>query len=212
MPERLPAPVVVVVQEIFGVNAVMRGIADDYAKQGYIAVCPDLFWRIEPGIDITDKSEAEWKQAFCYYQAFNVDTGVDDMAATMKAARGIDGANGKVGVVGFCLGGLLTFLSATRTDGDAFAAYYGGSMNKYMAEADNIKNPLIVHLAGKDEYIPADAQAVIKDALGDHPLTELHFYPERDHAFARKGGAHYDEADAQTANERTAEFFDANLV
>ncbi|MBX2830009.1 MAG: dienelactone hydrolase family protein [Rhodospirillales bacterium] len=212
MPDILPAPVVVVVQEIFGVNAVMRGIADDYAKQGYIAVCPDLFWRIEPGIDITDQSEAEWKQAFGYYQAFNVDKGVEDIAATMKAARGMDGANGKVGVVGFCLGGLLTFLSATRTDGDAFAAYYGGGMNNYMAEADNIKNPLIVHLAGKDEYIPAEAQAVIKDALGDHPLTELHFYPDRDHAFARKGGAHYDEGDAETANERTAEFFDANLV
>ena len=85
-------------------------------------------------------------------------------------------------------------------------------MNNYMNEADNIKNPLIVHLAGKDEYIPADAQAVIKDALGDHSLTELHFYPDRDHAFARKGGAHYDEGDAQTANARTAEFFDANLV
>ncbi|WP_336083594.1 dienelactone hydrolase family protein [Thalassospira sp. CH_XMU1448-2] len=212
MPATLPAPVVVVIQEIFGVNAVMRGIADDYAKQGYIAVCPDLFWRIEPGIDITDKSEAEWKQAFGYYQAFNVDKGVEDIAATMKAARGIEGANGKVGVVGFCLGGLLTFLSATRTDGDAFAAYYGGGMNNYMAEADNIKKPLIVHLAGNDEYIPAEAQEVIKEALGDHPLTELHIYPGRDHAFARKGGAHYDVADAETANGRTAEFFEANLV
>ena len=212
MPATLPAPVVVVIQEIFGVNAVMRGIADDYAKQGYIAVCPDLFWRIEPGIDITDKSEAEWKQAFGYYQAFNVDKGVEDIAATMKAARGIEGANGKVGVVGFCLGGLLTFLSATRTDGDAFAVYYGGGMNNYMAEADNIKKPLIVHLAGNDEYIPAEAQEVIKEALGDHPLTELHIYPGRDHAFARKGGAHYDAADAETANGRTAEFFEANLV
>ncbi|MCC4241116.1 dienelactone hydrolase family protein [Thalassospira povalilytica] len=212
MPAKLPAPVVVVIQEIFGVNAVMRGIADDYAKQGYIAVCPDLFWRIEPGIDITDQTEEEWKQAFGYYQAFDVDKGVEDIAATMKAARGIEGANGKVGVVGFCLGGLLTFLSATRTDGDAFAAYYGGGMNNYMNEADNIKKPLIVHLAGNDEYIPAEAQDAIKEALGDHPLTELHIYPGRDHAFARKGGAHYDEADANTANARTAEFFEANLV
>ena len=212
MPATLPAPVVVVIQEIFGVNAVMRGIADDYAKQGYIAVCPDLFWRIEPGIDITDKTEAEWKQAFSYYQSFDVDKGVKDIAATMKAARGLGGANGKVGVVGYCLGGLLTYLSATRTDGDAFAAYYGGGMNEYMNEADNITKPLIVHLAGKDEFIPADAQKVIKEALGDHPMTELHFYPERDHAFARKGGAHYDKTDADTANARTAEFFEANLV
>ena len=85
-------------------------------------------------------------------------------------------------------------------------------MNNYMNEADNIKKPLIVHLAGNDEYIPAEAQDVIKEALGDHPLTELHIYPGRDHAFARKGGAHYDEADANTANARTAEFFEANLV
>ena len=212
MPTTLPAPVVVVIQEIFGVNAVMRDIVDDYAKQGYIAVCPDLFWRIEPGIDITDKSEAEWKQAFGYYQSFNVDKGVEDISATMKAARSLEGANGKVGVVGFCLGGLLTFLSATRTDGDAFAAYYGGGMNNYMNEADNIKNPLIVHLAGNDEFIPTEAQDVIKEALGDHDLTELHFYPGRDHAFARKGGAHYDKTDANTANARTAEFFEANLA
>ena len=212
MPTKLPAPVVVVIQEIFGVNAVMRGIADDYAKQGYIAVCPDLFWRIEPGIEITDKTEEEWKQAFGYYQAFNVDKGVEDIAATLTAARKIDGANGKAGVVGFCLGGLLTFLSATRTDGDAFAVYYGVGMNNYVGEAGKIKQPVIIHLAGNDEYIPADAQAVIKDALDDHPLTELHFYPGRDHAFARKGGAHYDEKDAETANARTAEFFQANLV
>lgn len=211
MPASLPAPVVVVIQEIFGVNAVMRGIADEYARQGYIAVCPDLFWRIEPGIEITDQTDAEWQQAFGYYQAFDVDKGVKDIAATMKAARNMDGANGKVGVVGFCLGGLLTYLSATRTDGDAFAAYYGGGMNDYMNEAENIRKPLIVHLAGKDEYIPAEAQDVIRNTLGDHPLAKLYFYPERDHAFARKGGAHYDEKDANLANARTAEFFKTHL-
>src|ERR1700744_2738727 len=99
------APAVVVIQEIFGVNAVMRGVCDDLAAKGYLAVCPDLFWRIEPGIDITDHSDAEWKRAFELFNAFDIDAGVADIAATIDLIRGDPACNGKVGAVGFCLGG-----------------------------------------------------------------------------------------------------------
>src|SRR5580698_5888917 len=105
------APAIVVIQEIFGVNQVMRDITDGLAGQGFLAICPDLFWRIEPGIDITDKSEAEWKQAFELFNAFDVDTGVQDIAATIARIRADPGCAGKVGAVGFCLGGLLAFLT-----------------------------------------------------------------------------------------------------
>ena len=118
-PAAAKAPAVVVIQEIFGVNAVMRDICDDLARQGYLAVCPDLFWRIEPGVDITDQSEAEWKRAFELYNAFDVEQGVEDIAATIAAVRADPGCGGKVGSVGFCLGGLLSFLTATRTDSGA---------------------------------------------------------------------------------------------
>src|SRR5436305_4186433 len=118
-PAKPSAPAVVVIQEIFGVNQVMRDITDGLAAQGYLAICPDLFWRIEPGIDITDKTPAEWKRAFELFNAFDVEAGVGDIAATLAHVRADSGCTGKVGAVGYCLGGQLAFLTATRTDADA---------------------------------------------------------------------------------------------
>jgi len=205
------APAVVVIQEIFGVNAVMRQITDGLAAQGYLAICPDLFWRIEPGIDITDQSEAEWKRAFELFNAFDVDAGVKDIAATIAQVRKDPGCNGKVGDVGFCLGGLLAFLTAARTDADASVAYYGVGIEARTAEAEKLAGPLLMHIAEEDQFVPKAAQALILKALKDHPLVTIHTYPGRDHAFARPGGEHYDAADAKTAGERTLAFFKANL-
>ena len=119
-------PVIIVLQEIFGVNAGIRSIADNYAAKGYIAVAPDLFWREEPGVDLSEANEADVARAFALYKSYDFDHGVQDIAATISAARTMEGSTGKVGVTGYCLGGLMTYLSAARTDGDAFAAYYGG--------------------------------------------------------------------------------------
>ena len=210
-PSATSAPAVVVIQEIFGVNKVMRDICDDLAAQGFVAVCPDLFWRIEPGIDMTDQSDAEWKRAFELYNAFDVDAGVSDIAATIAAVRELPGVNGKVGAVGYCLGGLLAFLTATRTDADASVAYYGVGIEKHLAEAEKLARPLLMHLGEEDQFVPKEAQKLILDALKDHPQIEIHTYPGRDHAFARVGGAHYDAADAGTANARSLAFFKSNL-
>ncbi|CAN7323167.1 dienelactone hydrolase family protein [Caulobacter sp. LjRoot300] len=210
-PSATSAPAIVVIQEIFGVNKVMRDICDDLAAQGFVAVCPDLFWRIEPGIDITDQSDAEWKRAFELYNAFDVDAGVSDIAATIAAVRELPGVNGKVGAVGYCLGGLLAFLTATRTDADATVSYYGVGTEKHLAEAEKLARPLLMHIAEEDQFVPKEAQKLILDALKDHPQIEIHTYPGRDHAFARIGGAHYDAADAGTANARSLAFFKSNL-
>ncbi len=210
-PSATPAPAIVVIQEIFGVNKVMRDICDGLAAEGFIALCPDLFWRIEPGIDITDQSEAEWKKAFELYNAFDVDAGVSDIAATVAAARALPGVNGKVGAVGYCLGGLLAFLTATRTDADATVAYYGVGVEKHVAEAEKLARPLLMHIAEEDQFVPKEAQKVILDALKDHPQIQIHTYPGRDHAFARVGGAHYDAADTGQANARSLAFFKSNL-
>ncbi|QUD86648.1 dienelactone hydrolase family protein [Phenylobacterium montanum] len=211
-PSAAKAPAVVVIQEIFGVNAVMRGICDDLAGQGYLAICPDLFWRIEPGIDITDQSDAEWKKAFELYNAFNVDAGVEDIAATIDLIRADKQCSAKVGAVGFCLGGLLAFLTATRTDSDGSVAYYGVGIDKYLGEADRLTRPLMLHIAEEDQFVPKAAQALIIDGLKNRAQVTIHTYPGRDHAFARKGGEHYDEVDAQTANQRTATFFKSALA
>src|SRR4051812_22190275 len=142
-----PFPAVVVIQEIFGINRFVRAVADKLAAQGYLAVAPDLFWRIEPGIDITDQSEAEWKKAFELYTAFDVPQGVKDIAATIAKVRSDPRCNGKVGAVGYCLGGLLAFLTATRTDSDASVSYYGVGMDNFVGEAEGLSRPLMLHIA-----------------------------------------------------------------
>jgi carboxymethylenebutenolidase len=202
-----PGPAVVVIQEIFGVNAVMRATTDALAAEGYLAISPDLFWRIEPGVDISDKSEAEWKKAFELFNAFDVDLGVKDIAATIGHVRQDAGCNGKVGAVGFCLGGLLAFLTATRTDADAAVGYYGVGIERHVAEADKLADPLLLHIAEEDQFVPKEAQALIVASLKNHPQVELYTYPGRDHAFARVGGEHYNAADAATANARTLALF-----
>jgi len=210
-PNHSPAPAVVVIQEIFGVNQVMRDVTDALAAEGFLAVCPDLFWRIEPGIDITDRSEAEWKRAFELFNAFDVETGVEDIAATIDQVRADPACSGKVGAVGFCLGGLLAFLTAARTDADASVSYYGVGIEARVAEAEKLAHPLLMHIAEEDQFVPKAAQQVILTALKDHPQIEIHTYPGRDHAFARVGGDHYNEADAKLAGGRTLSFFQKNL-
>lgn len=211
LPAKTPAPAILVIQEIFGVNHVMRDICDKLAAEGYVACCPDLFWRIEPGIDITDKTEAEWARAFELFQAFDVEKGVEDIKATLAALRMLEGANGKVGSVGYCLGGKMAFLTASRTDCDCSVSYYGVGLDELVGEAANIKKPLLMHMASEDQFVPKEAQAKIKAALEGHPQISLYVYEGNDHAFAREGGAHYDAGAAKLANQRSADFFKANL-
>lgn len=201
-----PAPVVVVLQEIFGVNADLRATCQELAGLGMIAIAPDLFWRDAPGLDLNSWSEDEWQQGLALYLAYDYDRGVEDISATLAAARGIEGGNGKVGVMGFCLGGLMTFLTAARTSVDAAVAYYGGGTDQYLGEAKGLQAPTIMHLAEEDEFISKDAQSRIKAALGPLPNVEIFSYPGCSHAFARHTGAHYDAASASLANSRTHTF------
>jgi carboxymethylenebutenolidase len=202
---------VVVIQEIFGVNQVMRDITDDLAGQGYLAICPDLFWRIEAGIDITDRIEAEMKRAFELFAAFDVDAGVGDIAAVVDHIRRDAGCSGKVGAVGFCLGGLLAFLTAARAGADACVGYYGVGIERHLGEARRLARPLLLHIAADDQFVPRPAQQAIVEALADRPAVEIHRYPGRDHAFARPGGDHYNAADAALAWGRTLAFFRKTL-
>ena len=204
-------PGVVVIQEIFGVNAVMRGVADALAARGYLALCPDLFWRLQPGVQLTDKTRAEWDQAFALMNRFDPDAGVRDIQATITQLRGTQGCTGKVGAVGYCLGGLLAYLTAARTDSDASVGYYGVNIQTKLDEAKTIKKPLMLHIAAKDQFVPPEAQKQIVEGLKSNPLVTLHTYPEMDHAFAREGGEHYDKACADLANGRTATFFRQHL-
>jgi len=205
-------PALVVIQEIFGVNKVMRDLTDGFAAQGFVAICPDLFWRIEPGIDITDKSKAEWDRAFELFGLFDLEKGVNDISKTIASIRHGHGSTGKVGAVGYCLGGKLAYLTATRTDIDAAVGYYGVGLDELTGEAGSIRKPLMLHIAGQDKFAPLPVQQKVHAALDGNKLVTLHDYPKDEHAFARVGGDHYDKASADQANARTLAFFKQHLA
>ncbi|MEX0758215.1 MAG: dienelactone hydrolase family protein, partial [Tistlia sp.] len=165
LPGKSPAAAILVIQEIFGVNKVMRELCDSYAAEGYLAFAPDLFWRIQPGVDITDRSEAEWQQAFALMQKFDVDKGVEDLKAALAALRGHEAATGKVGTVGYCLGGKLAFLMATRSDADCNVSYYGVGLADHLGEIGAIARPLMLHVAREDGFVPKEQQDKVAAAL-----------------------------------------------
>ena len=198
-------PGIVVLQEIFGVNQFMRDVCDWYAAHGFVAICPDLFWRQERGVDMTDQTEAEWQKAFALYQGLDEAKAVEDSAAAVDFLRDHPACSGRVGAVGFCLGGNLAWLLSARFSPDCAAGYYGVSIEKSLHEAAGLHSPLMLHIAGLDRYCPPEAQQQIHATLDGNPLVTIHDYPEQDHAFGRLGGAHYDAAAAELAHLRTLE-------
>ncbi|MGE0222129.1 MAG: dienelactone hydrolase family protein [Acetobacteraceae bacterium] len=206
-----PCGAVVLIQEIFGVNQAMRDTADWVADMGFIAVCPDLFWRIEPNVDITDKSEAEWKKAFDLFQKFDQAKGIEDLKATVATARTLTGANGKVGTMGYCLGGRLAFMMAEQSDADVNVSYYGVGLDGLLGDIGKVTRPLIVHIADKDEYFPEAGRKAVADGTKGNPRVACYNY-NADHAFARVNGIHWDGLSAAIANGRSAEALAKALI
>jgi len=210
-PKTLPAPAVVVLHEVFGVNADIRKTCDELAEQGFIGVAPDLFWRQEPGVDLSVTSEPDWQHGLRLYQAYDRDAGARDVKDTTNTVSKLPGCIGKVAVLGYCLGGLMTFLTAVRYGVDAAVVYHGGDTEKYLGEMNGFDSPLLMHLAEEDEFISKPAQAEIKAALASKSNATVYSYPGQHHAFARHNGAHYDAAAATLANGRTSEFLHQRL-
>jgi len=210
-PAALPAPAVVVLQELFGVNADIRKTCEELAEQGYLPIAPDLFWRQEPGVDLDVRSEPDWQHGLRLYQAYDRDAGARDVRDTIAAAVQLPDCTGKVAVLGYCLGALMTFLTAVRYGVDAAVAYHGGDTEKYLDEVDGLKAPLLMHLAEEDEFISKAAQARIKAALAGKPNATVYSYPGQRHAFTRHNGAHYDAPAAALAHRRTYDFLNHEL-
>lgn len=210
-PQHSSAPGIVVCQEIFGVNAAMRQLCDDLANQGYLAICPDLFWRQQPGIQLTDKTEAEMQQAFKLFEGFNSEIGIVDLLATLGQLRKLPECNGATGTVGYCLGGKMAFLMMTRSDIDCGVSYYGVGLEKHLSETADIRRPLLMHMAENDAFVPPETRARIMRGIHKNPQITAVLYPGVDHAFARPGGVHYNADAATQAGQRTAAFFSAHL-
>jgi carboxymethylenebutenolidase len=209
-PDGEPRAAIVVIQEIFGVNAGIRRKCDRLAADGYLALAPDLFWRIEPEVELDPDVEPEFKRALELMGRFDQDQGVADIEATIRHARNALGVR-KVGVVGYCLGGRLAYMVAARTDADASVGYYAVGIPELLREKHAIARPLMLHLAGADHFVPPEAQQAIHDGLDDHPKVTLHDYPGEDHGFATEVGTRRSEDAAQLADSRTAAFLAAHL-
>jgi carboxymethylenebutenolidase len=210
-PQHTPRGAIVVIQEIFGVNAGIRAKCDKLAAQGYLALAPDMFWRLQPGVDLDPDLPEELQQGFDLIKRTDIDLAVRDIESTIRAARARLGGRGKVGVVGFCFGGRLAYLAATRTDADASVGYYGGGIDTYLGEAHAIARPLLLHFAGEDSHITPDKVAKIRETLEPGGHVEIYEYAGADHGFATEFGKRRQDAAAELADARTAEFFAKNL-
>lgn len=210
-PEGTARAVIIVIQEIFGVNEGIRRKCDNWAKAGYLAYAPDLFWRIEPHIELDPDVPEELQQAFDLFGQFDQEQGIYDIEATIKAARAALGADGKVGLVGYCLGGRLVFMSACRTDGDAFVGYYGVGIDNLLGEQHAIGKPVLLHIPTADGFVPAEVQQAMHAGLDDNRHVTLYDYEGLDHGFAAEMGNRRNEEAARLADGRTAAFFAENL-
>ncbi|MDB5678206.1 dienelactone hydrolase family protein [Sphingomonas bacterium] len=201
---------IVVIQEIFGVNAGIRRKCDQLAEAGYLAIAPDLFWRLGPGIELDPDIPDQFQAALGWMGKFDQDLGIRDIEATIRAARGKVGG-GKVGAVGYCLGGRLAYMTAARTDVDASVGYYAVGIDGLLGEKHAIARPLMLHIAGADHFVMPDVQAAMHAGLDDHPKVTLHDYQGVDHGFATEFGKRRADGAAKLADERTMGFFRDNI-
>ncbi len=210
-PDGEPKSAILVIQEIFGVNAGIRRKCDKLAEEGYLALAPDLFWRIERGVELDPDIEPEFQRALDLMGKLNQDAAIRDIEATIKYARTLT-ETGKVGAVGYCLGGRLAYMTAARTDADATVGYYGVGIDGLLREKDAIAHPLMLHIPTEDGFVDKETQAKMHEGLDDHPKVTLHDYEGLDHGFATEFGKRRAEEAATLADRRTAEFFAEHLA
>jgi carboxymethylenebutenolidase len=201
-PAGKPRGGIVVIQEIWGVNSHIRDVADRYAKEGYLAIAPAIFDRIEPGVKMDEYTQETMQKGFGYMQKVEQDKALLDVEAAVKEAS----KAGKVGVVGFCFGGRMAWLAAARVDGIAASVpYYGGGVPQLASEKPKV--PVMLHFGEKDAHIPV---ASVEEFKKVHPTLPVYIYPA-DHGFNCDQRGSYDAAAAKLAQDRTLEFFRKNV-
>ena len=209
-PADTPRAAILVIQEIFGVNAGIRRKCDKLAEDGYLAIAPDLFWRLEPGVELDPDVEPEFQRALDLMGKFDQDQGIRDIEATIHYIRAKEGV-AKVGCVGYCLGGRLAYMTAARTDVDASVGYYGVGIDGLLGEKHAIANPLLLHIPTEDGFVDKDTQKAMHEGLDDRPKVTLYDYEGLDHGFATEFAKRRADEAAQLADSRTSEFFAQHL-
>lgn len=213
VPGTSPAPALLLLVEVYGVNRFMRRIADHWAGKGFLAVVPDLYWRVNPKLELDPETPGHREQALSASKAIDTDKAVEDVQAAARHLRGLAECNGKVATSGYCLGGKLAFLAGTRTDLDANVSYYGVGMEDYAAEAARLRSPLLLHFGAADPYTPPAVQATMLQALHQDSRAQIHVWGGTGHAFAREGMAGVEvPAVKEMANAITLDFLQRSLA
>ncbi len=210
LPKKTPAPGIVVLPEVYNTNRHIRMVADGYAEEGFVALAPDVYWRQEAGCYLPYTEEGRDK-AQALRAAMDTDQFAGDLADTVAELEGLDACTGKVGVVGFCLGGKFAYLSSVRHKIGAAVSYYGVQIDEHLDEADNLNCPILMHFAENDPHVPADTVAAIEARMGAWDNVDIHVYPGAEHGFNRFGYDPYNEAQAAIARERTLSHFRRHL-
>jgi len=215
LPRKGKGPGVVVLQEIFGVNASMRKVCDWMASRQFTVLAPELYWRTNPGVEL---AETDFEGARAIRAKTDDNQASDDVAAAIKFLRGHASCTGKVGVVGYCWGGLITYLTAVRVKPhetgqrpDAAVGYYGVGIDKKLDQAKNLACPLMLHYAGLDQFAGPEVAKHVRETFAHDPRVTVWEYPKAGHAFARPGGAHFDAASADLADMRSLSFLVEHL-
>lgn len=205
-PDGRPRGAVIVIQEIFGVDTDIRWRCDLLAQSGYLAIAPDLFWRLDPGMELDPDIASTMKRSVDVVIRFNTDKGVHDVQTTINKAREIVGNKAKIGLIGYCLGGRMAAFASARTDIDAAVSYYGVQIERMLSEKDAIRNPLMLHMPEFDEHVGQEIQDQIHAAFDGNEQITIYDYPGQHHGFACALGKRRSESTAKVADERTAQF------
>ena len=206
LPARAPAPGLIVLPEVFNTNPHIRAVADGYAAEGFVALAPDVYWRQEAGsyLSYTDEGRAK---AQSLRARLNTDQFTRDLGDAVAALRARPECTGKVGVMGFCLGGMFAWLASTRLPIEAAVSYYGVQIDQHLGEADRLGCPLLMHFAENDPHVPPSTVSAIQARLGGLSNVSIHIYPGTEHGFNRQGYPPYNEAAATQARQRTIAHF-----
>ncbi|MGV0653142.1 dienelactone hydrolase family protein [Mycolicibacterium thermoresistibile] len=204
VPEQGSGPGLVLLQEIFGVNGYMRDMADRFAQEGYVAIVPDLFWRSERRVEL-EYDEAGVARGLQLAGELDFALAVDDIDDAVTALRALPGQAGGVGVLGYCMGGLLAYLSALTLQIDCAVSYYGVGVHEYLGRAAELQVPMVFHLAELDTFCPEPARRAIRNAFAGNDRVRVYEYPEVDHAFATHGRDSFDPVSTAMAYSRTLE-------
>lgn len=216
IPDGPPAGAVIAIMEIWGVNDTMRRHAQEFAEAGFLCLVPDVFFRLEPGVQLSDANPDDVRHAFDLYYDFDYDQCVLDMEDTAAALKSMPECNGRVGAVGYCLGGKLCYLMCCRTDIgkpgiDCAVAYYGTYIEHNIREVGRLHRPFMLHMAMKDRWVQAEVNDLLERRLSPNPLVTIHKYPDADHAFARHGGRTYSQPESDRALGLSIAFFHEHL-